>query len=320
MTERNITIYCVLIIFLFANYGCIEKSGKTEPDSKNKFIDTVLNYRLNKLSFTMPEKLKENSGLIYYRDVLWTMEDAGGKPKIYTINTKSGKIKQTIKLLDSENNDWEDITQDEKYIYIGDFGNNDGHKSVLRIYKISKNTIPWKGNFDVESELIEFSYPEQNDLRPRFHQTNFDCEALISKGDSLYLFTKNWIDNKTNVYSLPKEKGSYLANFCGNFDVRGLISGAGISSDEKRIILCGHQEKLPFIWYLSDFTGNNFFSGNKIRLNLTFLFGVQTEGICFMNNNNIFLSNEKSVIPSSLYTTSVEQILESIGLNIKEKI
>ena len=37
-----------------------------------------------------------------------------------------------------ENVDWEDITQDETHIYIADFGNNNGNRTDLKIYKILK--------------------------------------------------------------------------------------------------------------------------------------------------------------------------------------
>ena len=318
MTIGRITFKSVIIIFLFTFFACKEETNKsvhanTETLSANLFIDTAFNFKINKSSLELPKKLKENSGLIYYRDYLWTLEDAGSRPKIYALKTKSGKIKQSIELLNANNNDWEDMTQDEKFIYVGDFGNNNGDRSVFKIYKISKNGIPWKGNFDVEPEIIEYSYPDQHDLRSKFHKTNFDCEALISKGDSLFLFTKNWLDRKTNVYYIPNMKGAWLAKFCGSFNVRGLITGAAISPDEKTIVLCGNQEKLPFIWSFSDFIGNDFFSGNKIRLNLNSLFGVQIEGICFKDNDNLFLSNEKSAIPPSLFETSLNQINENLN-------
>ena len=302
-------------MFLILNYGCGEKKIVSKSRSSNFIVDTVISFKIDRATRELSKKLEENSGLIYYRDLIWTIEDAGGKPKLYSVKINSNKIKQKIELLGSNNKDWEDITQDETFIYIGDFGNNDGHKSVLRIFKISKNSIPWSGDFEVIPEHIEFSYPDQINYNPAFHQTNFDCEAFICKGDSLYVFTKNWIDNRTNIYRIPKEEGSYIAKLCGSFNVKGLVTGAGISLDEEKLVLCGYSNQLPFIWYFSKFKESDFFSGNRIKIELPSLFGAQVEGICFRNNDTIYISNEKSnFLPSIYYLTSIE-LEKSLGID-----
>jgi len=312
---RNSIIQLFVLLAICLGISCGEKKVVAKSNIEKNKIDTVLDYTLGKVVGELSNKLKENSGLIYYRDLIWTIEDAGGKPKLYSVRLGSGKIKQKIEIIGSDNKDWEDITQDDKFIYIGDFGNNDGRKSVLRIYKISKNGIPWKGNFEVNPKLIEFSYPDQMNYSKAFHNTNFDCEAFICKGDSLYIFTKNWIDNKTKLYRIPKEEGSYIAKLTGTFDVKGLVTGAGISQDGRKIVLCGYKNQLPFIWYFSQFSEESFFSGNRIRLDITSLFGAQTEGICFMNNDTVFISNEKSNFLPSIYFFSSKKLDLSLGIN-----
>lgn len=311
---KNTLLQMLMIFSAVFQSGCGENNKAQEYTSSNILIDTVINYNVERATSKLSNKLKENSGLIYYRELIWTIEDAGGKPKLYSVKINSGKIKQKIEIIESDNKDWEDIAQDEKYIYIGDFGNNDGHKSVLRIYKISKSGIPWSGNFEVRPELIEFSYPDQVNYNSAFHRTNFDCEAFFCKDDSLFVFTKNWIDNKTNVYRIPTEEGSYIAEKCGSFNVNGLITGAGLSLDENKIVLCGYNNQLPFIWYFSEFKKNDFFSGNKIKLVLSSLFGAQIEGICFRNNDTIYLSNEKSNFLPAIYYLSASELEESLGI------
>ncbi len=101
-------------------------------------------------------KVEETSGVIYFRKYIWTFNDSGGKPEIYKIDKETGKVIQTVRIENAENHDWEDITQDKKYIYVGDFGNNLGNRQNLKIYKIKKKPIALKKKTKVTAEIIEF--------------------------------------------------------------------------------------------------------------------------------------------------------------------
>jgi hypothetical protein len=68
--------------------------------------------------------LTESSGLEYCRGKLWSHNDSGGQPQIYSIDPATGAILQTITLKGITNVDWEDLTADGYYLYIGDVGNN----------------------------------------------------------------------------------------------------------------------------------------------------------------------------------------------------
>ena len=57
-------------------------------------------------------------------------------------------------------------------------------------------------------------------------ETNFDAEAVVSIGNNLFLFTKNWGDLKTSVYKVPKEKGVYKLKTIGSYHINGLVAGA----------------------------------------------------------------------------------------------
>ncbi len=43
---------------------------------------------------------------------------------LYGLNPETGEILQRIEIENVKNRDWEDITIDETYFYVGDFGNN----------------------------------------------------------------------------------------------------------------------------------------------------------------------------------------------------
>jgi hypothetical protein len=54
---------------------------------------------------------------------------------------------------------------------------------------------------------------------------------------------------------------------------------------------------------LFDYSDNQFFSGNKRRINMVSLFGAQTEGITYTDEKNGAISSEKTIIsPQSAYS------------------
>ena len=88
---------------------------------------------------TLPENVLESSGLIYYNNRLITHNDSGNSPQLYELDSLGSQIFRTITINNATNIDWEDITQDDTYIYVGDFGNNSGNRQDLRIYRIKKS-------------------------------------------------------------------------------------------------------------------------------------------------------------------------------------
>ena len=239
-------------------------------------------------SKVLDERIKETSGLFFWNNKLWTHND-DGDTNLYALDPSSGEINQTIHLKNIKNNDWESISQDENYIYIGDFGNNvTGNRTNLNILRIEKEALLMGIQ---KLDTIHFKYSDQVDFTPKkSNATDFDGEAFIVSNDSIYIFTKQWTSKKTSLYSFPKLPGNYTAKFKTTFKVNGLITDA-IFVDHK-LVLCGYSKKLkPFIYTFSDFEENNFFSGKseKIKLKLHF---HQVEGIASEDGKTFFLTNE----------------------------
>ncbi len=86
------------------------------------------------------------------------------------IDPASGQITNKFPLGEMENTDWEDIAQDENYIYLGDIGNNSGNRKDLHILRISKNSIL---KDTPKIDIISFSYPDQTDFTARGQATRF---------------------------------------------------------------------------------------------------------------------------------------------------
>ena len=239
-------------------------------------------------SVVLSPVLSETSGLILWNGNIWTHND-NSDINLYCLDTIDGRIIRTVALNGIENKDWEEVSQDKDYIYIGDFGNNSGDRTDLRIFRIAKNSLT-EGFRQVDS--IKFSYPDQVDFTPAAYKTDFDCEAFIVAGDSIYLFTKQWISNKTNIYSLSKNPGNYVAKLRSAWDVNGLVTGATFLDTKKIAVLSGYSEKLvPFIYLLYDFNGYDFFSGNKRKVEVLLPYH-QIEGIATSDGVKFYISNE----------------------------
>ncbi len=276
-----------------AETGCTDplatnyKQSATENDGSCVYIDTIIS---PVSSLELPADVNETSGLMFWNNKLWTHNDSGNNTNLYAIDSISGKVLQSFKLLRAKNVDWEEITQDKDYIYLGDFGNNNGNRQDLRIVKIPKVKM-----FTLAPRLdtIQFSYSNQTDfVSPGAHKTNFDCEAMIVTADSIYLFTKQWVANKTSIYSLSKSPGTQVAKLITTFNVHGLITGASFMEDKRIIALTGYTTLLqPFIYLLYDFKGTDFFGGNKRRMPLSLMFH-QVEAIATTDGKKYYISNE----------------------------
>jgi hypothetical protein len=254
---------------------------------------------------TLPSPtLDESSGVVYSNGELWTHNDSGNPPAIYKLDTSNGEILQTVDLVNATNVDWEDITADDNFIYVGDFGNNStGIRTNLRVYKIARADIPAGMNVQVEASVISFSYSDQViGTSPGSNKTQFDCEALFVKDNILHLFTKDWVNGHTKHYTLSTIPGTYsISPVEPSFDAHGLITSAAISDDE-RVALVGYEKGIgnAFMYVFYNFSGGKFFNGNNRRIvlgkvvdrNVSNSMG-QLEAVTFTAGGAGFVTNEK---------------------------
>lgn len=255
----------------------------------------------------LPDELVESSALIYYNGLLWTINDSGGENKLYGFDF-SGNIKKEITVKNAENDDWEEITQDEKYIYIGDFGNNNGIRKNLRIYKVKKKNLDAKDN-EVKAEVIEFVYANQKNFHFTMNETPFDCEAMVEWNNQLYLFTKDWEKQTTTIYKILNKEGKYNLFPGETFNVNGLVTGASLSPDKKSLVLLGYRDFVPFLWLFSNYKDDHFFSGEKSFILMDSITDAQTEGVCYLNNNILLISCEQaSSFPQQVFLVNTKTI------------
>lgn len=255
----------------------------------------------------LPGAIHESSGLIDLDGRLITHVDSDGANALFEIDTTDGSILRTIYVENASNSDWEDITRDDDYIYIGDFGNNSGSRTNLKVYRVSINNFLNTLNDTINADTIAFSYANQVDFTSGSNNTDFDAEALIACGDSLYIFSKNWLTNTCDIYALSKLPGSYSISKIDSFNSEGLITGATYEESTNELYLCGYGPPIPFIILVSNFNGFPIFTGsiNKTTLQVPTGSSVQIEAITSRDAGSLYISSEVSVLgEASLMTLS----------------
>jgi hypothetical protein len=275
-------------------YGCTDPLANNYNSSANLNDGSCL-YNTTSIvpssSMTLPAIINETSGLLISGDSAWTHND-NSDIRLYRFSLNDTSGIQQFPVIGSSNIDWEDITSDSNYFYVGDFGNNlNGARTNLQILRINKQSL-LAGQAIVDT--IKFSYSDQNPVTPvGANATDFDCEAMIADQDSIYLFSKMWTSQKTTVYSVSKNPGTHVAVRKFQINVQGLITGASLNDTSRVIALCGYSTTLqPFIYLLYDFTGTDFHLGNKRKLNINLSFH-QIEGIASSDGLNYYCSNER---------------------------
>lgn len=279
------------------------------------FAQQIITYPVNELD----SQIHETSGLINIDGRFITHNDSGNQPALYEIDTLSGDVIRTVIVDNASNVDWEDICFDDNYIFIGDIGNNSGSRTNLKVYRVLLDDYFNTINDTVSSSIIRLAYADQTDFSPSSYSTNFDAEALISLDDSLYIFTKNWGDNHTNIYSLSKEPGDYEIHKVDSLNPEGLITGAVYNKLSNEIILTGYSYYIPFVVRLFDFESDNFSEGGMEKTNIQTYGSTQVESVAVFDENTYYSTSEESASGNSMLLR-IEVIDNTLGFdNINDK-
>ena len=261
-------------------YLKISTCNCTSEVKNSKFSPGGHFYQVSK-AIKLPSVVNEGSGLVRSSNdsTFWTLNDGGGKTEIYELNIR-GKLLKTLPIPNVKNQDWEDITRDEKgNLFIGDFGNNQNIRKDLVIYKLPENQPD-------KLEKITFHYADQKAFPPDKKSLNFDCEAFFALGDSLYLFSKNRGDKSVKLYTTPSRAGNYALVPQEKIFLKTMVTGAAISPNKKIFALLTYGK--VFLFYVD----NQGVSFKKPMLCFKFA-NKQTEGITFLTNETMMISNEE---------------------------
>jgi len=236
----------------------------------------------------LPISVYETSGLEIVNNNLITINDSGNPSNLYYLN-QDGELLFRRMFHELKNNDWEDLTADQEFIYIADIGNNFDTRQNLRIIKTPIN--PENNSF----ELINFYYPEQDDFS--FKQLSFyDAEGLISIGDYLFIFTKNRAKKITELYRLPKKAGNHEAELIGEINVESIVTAADYNYEMKLLVLTSTFDfNEYFILTIENFDPSKL--NNKKINKLKIPIGkTQVESIKIINKSSFWITSEAELL------------------------
>ena len=272
---KNIYLLAGLILF-----GCSNKEIDSVEVDSAEIISKI----------ELPKIINETSGLEFYNNHFITHNDSGGEPTLYIFNER-GEVIETIGLnknpdFEIKNNDWEDITSDNKYLFVADTGNNFGNRDNLNIIRVSKGA-----DFMVDG-IIEISYSDQESFFPR-PKHKYDAEAIIVIEDKIALFSKDRENLNTDLYLVDKnQNGSQILTSEVSYDVNTLITGGDFDEDRNLLALVsynsnGNQYLLLFENFKLNNLENNTYKKFKIPLEQ-----AQIEAVKIIDEKTFWVTSE----------------------------
>ncbi len=240
----------------------------------------------------LPKIINETSGLEILNEVFITHNDSGGEPSLYFFNL-NGEIINSKKLEEESfwkiyNNDWEDITADEDYIYIADTGNNFGNRGNLNIIKVKTN------DFSIEGK-INFTYKDQEEFFYWIPKTKhkYDAEALFLIEDKIAILSKDRSNLFTDLYLIDKESNSkQVLESKITYDVNSLITGGDYNEELSLLALVSYNSKgSQYLILFENFKLENLAEKKfkKIKIPIE---RAQIEAIKIIDNKTFWITSE----------------------------
>ena len=263
----------------------------------NKEIDSVEIDSAEIISkIELPKIINETSGLEFYNNHFITHNDSGGEPTLYIFNER-GEVIETIGLnknpdFEIKNNDWEDITSDNKYLFVADTGNTFGNRDTLNIIRVSKGA-----DFMVDG-IIEISYSDQESFFPR-PKHKYDAEAIIVIEDKIALFSKDRENLNTDLYLVNKNmNGSQILTSEVSYDVDTLITGGDFDEDRNLLALVSYNSNVnQYLLLFENFELNNLKKNTFKKFKIP-LEQAQIEAIKIIDEKAFWVTSEDEGIGS----------------------
>ena len=180
----------------------------------------------------LSKTINETSGLEYFNGQFITHNDSGGEAALYSFN-QEGEVIATYEVLNAKNKDWEDITQDDSHVYIGDHGNNKASRKGLKIYKTK-----WNGKAFESLGKISFRYVLQENFGKRcmhaFDADEVGSSIIVKRLPTDTSFTT--LDGKERKLS---DQDLMICNTEGGMCLAGVFGGqkSGVTNETTDIFL-----------------------------------------------------------------------------------
>ncbi len=294
-----VSVFLFIIIYLSSLYS----TEVISVDLPNK--DEVKLKPFAKIQF---KEINESSGIVKSRifdDLYWTLNDSGDEARIFAIR-QDGSLHvpewaeeyHGLSIPDAVNIDWEDISTDNNgNLYIGACGNNGNARKDLSIYIVKEPNV-----YNVLAtrffEKIDFYFPEQKKFPPKMR--NYDCEAIFTANDKIYVLTKHRSDKNTCLYrfdSMDTDKKNALTKL-SEITIGGRVTAADCSKDGKKLVVLTYNN----VWLFEVDKGDDFFNGKKHWLPIS---AKQCEAIS-IEDNELIITNEQM----DIFKLSVDDLIK----------
>ena len=248
----------------------------------NALSDTTAGHIQILEELALPEKLKETSGLFCMNSTAVTVNDSGNSAEIFVIDRHGNIVSSST--INTHNHDWEAITGDTDFYYVGDVGNNRGERKNLRVLKISRAT----GKLQT---IIPIAYEANNPEQNSAYAHDYDAEGLVVKDGHLLLFSKSWKTQTLHIYKVNLSGSSTkLAPFRDVSGLPGVITGADWSEALDSYLLVGYKLNFPgrFAPFIAILDAD--FQVKRVES----LPLQQVEGVCAQSAQEIWVTQEAS--------------------------
>lgn len=264
--------FIVVIVFLVVSFtsGCqllSGRAGESEEVGGKRPVEAAepsKDYGQPVHLADLEEKsVDESSGVVASRrnpGLFWTHNDSGDGPLIYAFDRK-GRKRGVWRVADAKAHDWEDVAagpgpqRGQSYLYVGDIGDNNKDRKQIVVYRVAEPAIT--SDTVVNNAVEPYDTAPAEAIHLRYPDGRHDAEALAVhpvSGD-LYVITKTRNPSSgAGVYKLAAPFDASVVNTLEKVgEVRvpslfpGMITGADISPDGRRVVLCDYFNAYEFV-------------------------------------------------------------------------
>ena len=243
---------------------------------------------------------RENSGMVRSRhddDVFWIQNDSSDEPRIYAVR-RDGTAYRSVRYGETPgtliggaiNVDWEDIAVlGDGSIVVADTGNNSNARRDLVLYILNEPEA-MAGRTTYRKKVF-YRYPDQPSFPAPRSDFNYDCEAVFTLGQQIYLLSKHRSDTATKVYRLNdlSEGVTHEVELLQRFEIGGQAVAADALPDGSRIVVATYDT----LWLFDVVDENQPLAKPIARLPFQ---GDQVEAVAFDGPSRVLFSDEATAL------------------------
>ena len=263
------------------------------------------------------EPVNEQSAIVKsntYPNVFWVSNDSGDGPFLYPLNDKGeiiipGYLQKRyakgkkpypgVKILGAIHHDWESLTTLGDTLVIADVGNNGNARRDMGVYLVPE---PNPHAVDRTRPLVWLPVHYEDQEEYPAQDWRFDCEAIFTYKHKIFFLTKDRADGNiskprptTQLYVLETrytDRSNVLKRIGEAKDLGGWVTGADMAPDGSGMVFIAQNFLATNIWfYPTPKRGDHFLKSKPLSYVLKK--ANQAEGVCFMDNKNLIISNEQ---------------------------